>query len=323
MLCLVALSLVADPIAEHFRRNRPHTGWKRFRPPHEISALLLDSSDLWAGGRDGLSRFDWKRRALLPLPAGTPALKRVRSLGMDRDGTLWVGHGGGVECRTRGSWSHLASAVGAVQAVLQRSNGEIWVGGELGLARWQNGSFRLLRDSKGLGFEGVDALFEDRDGNLWVSSASALHGGLARLNGQGQWEDFTHAAGLAHPAVAAMMQDREGALWFASGFGNRGGACRMQDGDWSCLGQKDGLTADRTRFVFQERAGEFWISSETAGLAVQRGRRWVILTPDQGMTGWEVKQILEAPDQVFWLATEDGVTAIGGEASELAKGPQL
>ena len=140
------------------------------------------------------------------------------------------------------------------------------------------------------------------------------------MTNAGAWQDFTHAPGLAHPSVAAITEDDEGALWFASGFGKRGGACRLLNASWNCLGKKDGLTADRTRFVFQDHTRRFWISSETAGLAVQSGKGWRILTPDDGMTGWEVKRIVETPNGVFWLGTEDGVTMIRADAPELRGG---
>ena len=50
------------------------------------------------------------------------------------------------------------------------------------------------------------------------------------------------------------------------------------------------------------------------------GAGWRILTPDQGMTGWEVKRIAETPNGAFWLATEDGVTMIRPDAPELRGG---
>ncbi len=238
----------------------------------------------------------------------------------DRKGVLWVGHGNGVERREGALWTHLDAQVGAVEAVLERSNGEIWAGGEKGLARLDGSAFRLVRDSASLGFEGIFALFEDRSGAMWASSVGPVHGGLVELTSQGEWQDFTHNPGLAHPSVSAIYQDRDGGLWFASGFGKRGGACLLKDSQWKCLGKKDGLTSDRARTVFEDGAGRFWISSETEGLAVQSGAGWRILTPDQGMTGWEVKRIAETPNGVFWLGTEDGVTMIRPDAPELKAG---
>jgi ligand-binding sensor domain-containing protein len=317
---VLAIGLNADRLVESFRRRIPHEGWTRFRPPHETAALLVEGTKLWSGGRDGLSVFDWERSALLELPKGTPSLERVRSLMLDRNGALWVGHGGGVERRGGSAWLHLDAQVGAVEVVLERRNGEIWAGGEKGLARLEGGSFRMVRDSSALGIEGVFALLEDSSGAMWAGSADPVHGGLVRLAGDGIWQDFTHHPGLAHPSVSSIFEDREGGLWFATGFGKRGGACRLRDAQWKCLGKKDGLTSDRARTVFEDSGGRFWIGSETEGLAVESGKGWRILTPDNGMTGWEVKRIAETPNGVFWLGTEDGVTMIRPDAPELRGG---
>ena len=317
---VLAIGLNADSLVESIRRRLPHEGWTRFRPPHETAALLVEGTKLWAGGRDGLSLFDWERGTLLEPPKSTPSLERIRSLRLDRKGVLWVGHGNGVERREGGVWSHMDAKVGAVEAVLERKNGEIWAGGEKGLARLESGSFRMVRDSAALGFDGVFALLEDRTGTLWVGSVNPVHGGLGRLTAEGVWQDFSHNPGLAHPSVSAIFEDREGGLWFSSGFGKRGGACRMKDEQWKCLGKKDGLTADRTRIVYEDSGGRFWIGSETEGMAMQSGAGWKILTPDQGMTGWEIKCIRETPDGVFWFGTEDGVTMIRPDAPELRKG---
>jgi len=317
---VLAIGLSADSVVELFRRHATHEGWARFRPPHETAAMVVDGTRLWSGGRDGLSLFDWQTETQVDVPKETPSLGRVRALLLDRDGAMWVGHGEGVELRDGKGWHHLDAQVGAVKALVERRNGEIWAGGEKGISRLANGRFEMVRSAAALGFEGVWALAEDGRGALWAGSASPIRGGLARLTGDGTWQDFTHDPGLAHPSVDSIYVDREGGVWFATGFGMRGGACRLKDGQWKCLEKRDGLTSDRARTVFEDSGGRFWISSETEGLAVESGDGWRILTPDQGLTGWEVKCIRETPNGVFWLGTEDGVTMIRADAPELRRG---
>jgi ligand-binding sensor domain-containing protein len=313
---VVALGMGADPVIERWRRAHEPEGMVRFRPPHETAALALDGKLLWSGGRDGLALFDWQQAKLLPLPPGTPHLEHIRSLLLDRQGILWVGHGGGIEQRSAGRWKHLDTPLGQVEAVIERANGEIWAGGEKGLAQLKDGKFTIVRDSASLGFAGVWALAEDRKGNLWAGSVDPTHGGLGLLTPDGVWLDYAHN-GIAHPSVASIFEDKDGAMWFASGFGKRGGACRWKDKIWKCLEKSDGLTSDRARLIFQDHTGRFWISSETEGLAVESHGGWRWLTPDNGMTGWEIKKIVETPDGTFWLGTEDGVTMI--RATAIAK----
>ncbi len=320
IFAILALSFAVDPLVESFRKRSLESGWQRFRPPHETSTLLREGARLWSGGRDGLAVFDWSKAELRAAPEGTPSLERVRALALDRKGDLWAAHSGGVERRVQGQWMRLDSAVGPAAAVLERRNGEIWVGGEKGLARWRGDHFEIVRDLSALGFEGVDALLEDRAGNLWVASAHPLRGGAGLLTATGVWQDFTHAAGLAHPTVNSFFEDREGGVWFATGFGRQGAACRLLDGAWTRLTKADGLASDRTRLIFEDRRGHLWVSSEVDGTAVRVEGRWHVLTPREGMTGWEVKCALETPDGALWLATEDGVTRMDASAAILHGG---
>jgi ligand-binding sensor domain-containing protein len=320
---IFAVSFTVDPIAEHFRRKKMAGGWSRFRPPHETSALLREGGRLWAGGRDGLSLIDWPRAQTMELPAGTPRLERVRSILLDRTGAIWVAHVQGVERLERGTWIRLNSAVGPSAAIVERRSGEIWVGGETGLARWNGAKFELVKESPSLGIEGVEALLEDRTGDLWIASAHPVRGGAGRLTAAGAWESYTRSDGLAHPSVSSFFEDREGGLWFASGFGRQGGACRLLRGTWTRLTKADGLASDRTRLVYEDRYGRLWVGSEVDGTAVRSGGSWRVLTPHDGMTGWEVKCIIETPDGAVWFGTEDGVMRLDGKAGALQEGKTL
>ena len=321
-LAVAGVTLAIDPIAEYFRKGSMRPGWARFRPPHETSALALEGQWLWSGGRDGLGRFDWKKARLAALPSGAPHLERVRDLLLTRGGDLWAAHLAGVERRAAGKWTRFDSAVGPAAALIERRNGEIWAGGEQGLARWNGARFELVRDSVSLGFEGVDALFEDRAGALWVASAHPTRGGVGRLAPDGAWRDFTHAPGLAHPSVSSFFEDPQGGLWFASGFGHQGCACRLFEDQWSRLGKTDGLVSNRARTIFEDRRGRMWVSTETEGTSVRVGAKWLALTPQEGMTGWEVKRFAETPDGAVWLATEDGVTRIDSALADITGGTQ-
>ncbi len=309
---VLGLSLAVDPIAERFRRQNHSNGWMRFRPPHETSTLQLEGERIWTGGKDGLGWIDWKRRVVLELPDEVPKLERVRALRLARGGELWVGHLTGVERRKGAGFAHLESGVGAVGAVLERRNGEIWVGGERGVARWDG--WRFVRMDVARNLEGVDSLMEDRAGNVWVASAHPVRGGVGRMGLDGTWTEFTHDAGLAHPSVSGVYEDRSGGIWFASGFGKQGGACRWWNGHWTRLGKADGLASDRARLVYEDNNGRLWVASEVDGTAVRSGGRWRVFTPNEGMTGWEVKSVLETPDGALWMATEDGVMRLDEKA---------
>jgi ligand-binding sensor domain-containing protein len=77
--------------------------------------------------------------------------------------------------------------------------------------------------------------------------------------------------------------------------------------------EKDGLASDHARFVYQDRKGAIWVSSESAGIARQTGTGWHVITPRNGLAGLEVKAMLEDVKGDLWLGTERGITRIQAE----------
>jgi ligand-binding sensor domain-containing protein len=176
----------------------------------------------------------------------------LESLAIDQDGILWIGTGGGgldrfdpdTETFTRYRPPAAGADVTPIEAVLVDSAGELWVGGE-NLYRFipENGRFTVypvsapLRPAGGgegpapggppgdgppggspppaggqpLSF-GVNALYEDADGRLWVGSSH-----LYLFNRQtGRFTPYS-----PEPAVpiTGILADRAGRLWLGTGRG--------------------------------------------------------------------------------------------------------
>jgi diguanylate cyclase (GGDEF)-like protein len=163
----------------------------------DVRSVLVADNHLWIGGLDGLAELD-------VLPDGTLTLLgnwrtelgdlRVRTLASSEHGGVWVGTSSGV--------AHLDAATGKVtrlqnnprnpsmlpggyiSSMLTDRKGRLWVGTfgrgiQVEQRRDGNGSpvFRRLTQDDGLPENSVDALVQDLDGNMWVST----DGGLARI----------------------------------------------------------------------------------------------------------------------------------------------
>ena len=94
-----------------------------------------------------------------------------------------------------------------VQALLQTSDGFVWLGTEVGLVRFDGNSFVLFDHNSSPALPGSDVrcLLESRDGALWIGTSD----GLAR------WKDgivtaYTTKDGLPGNAVRALTMDRKG-----------------------------------------------------------------------------------------------------------------
>ncbi len=71
----------------------------------------------------------------------------------------------------------------------------------------------------------------------------------------------------------------------------------------------DGLPGEKARSIFEDSSGRMWLGSEYDGVVAMGSGGKRLLTPKQGLSGWEVKEMVEERG-VLWLATEAGVTRI-------------
>jgi signal transduction histidine kinase/ligand-binding sensor domain-containing protein len=100
----------------------------------------------------------------------------------DGDEALWLGYTDSRIARVSGKSVQMFSAadgldVGNVLAVLARGR-EIWVGGELGFARFDGQRFVSIRSTAGEDFEGVSGIVKARNGDLWLNGIA----GIARID---------------------------------------------------------------------------------------------------------------------------------------------
>ena len=66
-------------------------------------------------------------------------------------------------------------AIGKIAALFEHA-GQVWAGGEHGVALWRDGRFTALRSQDAVAFDGVVGLLRATDGSLWLNAASgAVH----------------------------------------------------------------------------------------------------------------------------------------------------
>ncbi|MDG6256952.1 MAG: two-component regulator propeller domain-containing protein [Methanomicrobiaceae archaeon] len=283
------------------------------RPPHEVSALLIDGDVVWTGGKDGVHLFSRTDREPLPLPAGAPPLGYVRDLCRDSAGSVWIAHDGGLVRYAGGAWETFSERTGApfrrARSVLEVDEGELMVGTDGMIALWDGSAWEEVALPSDLAIVSADVLYRDRKGAIWVGCGSPTHGGLYRFD-DGEWSLYSRTDGLPHDSVNKIAEDRTGALWVATGFASHGGAALFNGDSVVAITQADGLAGGSTRSVYTDHDGRVWVGSEYDGIAVLDAGRWVVLTKADGLAGNEVKEMVQDEDGVYWLGTDGGLSVI-------------
>jgi PAS domain S-box-containing protein len=267
--------------------------------PDSAVTSIAETSDgrVWLGTNDkGLFYLDHGRISSVRLPGES---RNVRSLLPLENGDVWIGTERGV-FRWNGTE---ASQVGIdpalrqaeVRALIRDHDANIWVGTAAGLARVNNESVSF--DDVGLGrAEPVTALFEGREGGLWIGRSQSIE----RLH---ETAFVTYRFRTSQEESSGpVFVDATGRVWFAS---FKGGLQWLRQGQGETV-SNDGLNQD---VVYSISGGdnEIWVGRQRGGLTRLRYRagriRTRTYTVSDGLPGNSVYAVFRSRDGSVWAAT--------------------
>jgi signal transduction histidine kinase/ligand-binding sensor domain-containing protein/CheY-like chemotaxis protein len=238
------------------------------------------------------------------------------------------GPGTGVWVGTNGSGAFLfdggrvvrrlgPEVVGSTPRTIEASQGVVWLGSDVGVVRYENGTIRRIGTTEGLRSDQVRVIYAQGD-RTWVGTHG---GGLQSIERDGRIVTWGEREGLTNAFVTSLHGDRAGSLWIGT-YG--GGLFRLRDGRISAITTRDGLPDDVIFDVMEDNVGRLWLTG-TQGLAVVRiadvharmdGRGGVLSVTQYGRAdgvpgtdGTDGNQPLSwlATDGRLWFATVDGV----------------
>jgi len=272
-----------------FRHARHDRQDKSSLSNNYIADIEPDSSGaLWiATDGGGVVRRDPASGAFLPIAA--QGLERVRALRVDRSGRLWIaGRDGGVasfEPRERRivRYRHAPKDSSSlpsdsVFALLEDRRGDIWIGTENGLARFDTAKRRIVRERiAGAQDVLVRALLEDSDGRIWIGT----HRGLVRIDpATNARVSFAHDAANTHSlpsdTVDALHEDRDRRIWI----GTTAGLALFDplreafDVYRSDAADPHSLPDDHVISLHEDRGGILWVGTKFGGLVRWNPRSW-------------------------------------------------
>lgn len=298
--------------------------------------------NLWVATRDGLSRLAAGRLATADADHGLP-----RSLFVDREGGLWIGHfDAGLMRLGDGAFTTWSTAEGlshdTVMTVLEDRRRNLWIGTfGGGLNRLAEGRIHQFTTADGLSSDHVWSLAEDAAGDLWIGTFDR---GLNRL-ADGRFAVLTTADGLSSDSVKVILPAPDGDLWIGTSRGldrlhggrfsplaggsrpfaasvtdlHRGrdgdlwigtlgdGLSRLADGSLETFTTADGLSSDTVFALHEDSAGTLWVATQDGGLNRWQDGRFTVFDSRAGLVDDTVHQILEDGDGRLWMSSNKGI----------------
>jgi signal transduction histidine kinase/ligand-binding sensor domain-containing protein len=291
--------------------NICEAGWGKFRCygesngiPHECCTDLAreEKGNLWIGSATALIK--WKPRSTetyISKILGAVANQTATYLAPLQDGSTWVGvdvpgRGRGLQHFKNGSWTPVLTAdwdsskVG-VRALLLDSRNSLWIGtNDHGLYRIRDGKRDHFGSAEGLSSDFVNRIFEDHEGNLWVSTNNGLDcfRDLAVTT-------FTAHEGLGAVEVDTVLASRDGTIWAG---GDRA-LDSIHDGRISSLRSGKNLPGVQVTSLFEDHAGRLWVGLDRTISIMKNGGFSEVKRPDGRALGFVVG-IAEDTENNVW-----------------------
>ena len=268
-------------------------------------------------------------------------------LAVDKEGALWISSfNNGAYRYKEGKLTKFGAEDGIPNSAQARpvrdQSGNVWLGTGAGLARITE-SNSLFFPSNGKEAPGdISVIYEDREGNLWVGSASD---GLYRFS-DASFTLFRTEEGLPEDMTAAVCEDFDHSLLVGGHQGFYRGRTRFEEifkgvqeltGDQSVVellpdprdqslwigtsqglihnqarsftryGRKDGVPSDLIESLDLDHEGNLWVGSQFGLACLKDGRFFVPEACAVPIAGKNVVALVEDHEGGMWIGTTSGV----------------
>ncbi|HLM60290.1 MAG TPA: two-component regulator propeller domain-containing protein, partial [Pyrinomonadaceae bacterium] len=327
-------------------------------PPSVIISLVeTEAGAIWMGtSESGLFRLG-EDRSLIPISDGLGD-RKINCLLPDGNENLWIGTDSGIYLWDGARIVEPEEAAGLknsrVLRILKDRQSKLWVATEAdGLIRVNRKGQASTKTFDFPSSKMVTALFEDREGNLWVGTTE----GLERLR-DNAFMSYSTAQGLPSDSGGSLYVDSDEKTWFsppegglywlkdnsvesvksggiendviysiAGGNGRgelwlgrqRGGLTRLYPDGKSYAAetftQKDGLAQDSVFTVFRSSEGSVWAGTLTGGVSRYKDGVFTTYTSTEkgGLPSNTINAIAESANGVMWFATPRGLSSLAND----------
>lgn len=212
---------------------------------NEVTSICEDKKgNIWFGVSGGVSCYDGKvfRNYMIAgndlyeawtgktFPERQP--NGINSIMEDKNGKLWMGSSNELFIFDGKTFKVLRNKDGKafynVWSAIKDRKGTIWFGANDGLWRYNGSTFTKFSE------KGAIAILEDKKGNIWTSSTTAMYGKpwtLSRYDEKSLYSKKPTVTEIASKQLLfGILEDYEGNIWVGSGHGVYRYDARLPDG---------------------------------------------------------------------------------------------
>lgn len=267
---------------------------------------------LWIGTPQNLIRFDGFHFTDVSAEIA-PAIRDfgVRCLFTAKDGSLWIGTGGGTVVRVHGSAVQTFDTKSGLRAfkvnVLQQdAAGAIWVGTDHGIYRFTRERFRRIPH---LGDPSVDAMISDGNGGFWIGGHRLIH------YSNGAFQDILLPKQHVPRRIEALALTPEGTLWI----GTLGGLLQMNA--QGVILSKASVSHEVSTLYVDQRY-RLWVGTFNSGLFLRLANNKFahVVEATEGLSS-TILALLNDDGGDLWLGTHSGLVRLSDTGMNLTAIP--
>ena len=292
--------------------SRRFESYSRFQGIYndEVTAVMPWGKDkLLLGHNAGVSLLQGETIRHLPFEdireKDLNAFSRVMDMVVDAQGNAWIAMDRIGVLRLEPSLDYRLFKIDSnkrpgYHALLVTRDGELWVGGNFGIARLKDGEWLPL-DIGTLPKTHIRRFLQARNGDIYVSTNRK---GVYRFDGDrwyrhNGWSDNENS-------TFGLYQDSKDQIWV----GSLAGLLRIENNSLVPAKIGDRFIQRPIFLLFGENESRFWAGSDHGAFLIEDGKRFRHFTTEHGLAGLETNRDAGCVDQNgdVWIGTESGVS---------------
>ena len=188
---------------------------------------------------------------------------------------------------------------GTIKCLLQDKFGNIWLGTDDGVSRFDGLSFTHFTEKEGLANNRILCSYLDKDGVLWFGTYG---GGVSRFDGT-TFTNYTEQEGLSNNNVWSIFQDKSGYMWF----GTEGGVSQFNGFEFIQYTTSEGLSNDFVSSITQDWNGNLWFGTDN-GVCLFNGKGFRQLNLNDQLPDPIVFSLKCGKNGEVWIGKTGGVS---------------